>query len=256
METKICSKCKKIKDVEEFNKRKDSKDGLSYWCKECFAKQHKLTYTNKKEEISNYHKKYYIKNYDKLKDKRILDKDKTKIRHKEYYLKNKEYVQLKTKEYDNKNKDKMKLAHHNYYLNHIKKLRDKNKEWAKNNPEKIKLSRTKYYLTQKDTLKYKISKAIRGIIYWSVKEKKNGRHWETLVGYTLQELMQHLEKQFTEGMTWNNYGKRGWEIDHKIPHSLWQYGSYEDREFKQCWCLANLQPMWGTENRKKYNKCA
>ena len=35
MTKKICSKCKIEKDVCEFNKRKDSKDGLRGYCKKC-----------------------------------------------------------------------------------------------------------------------------------------------------------------------------------------------------------------------------
>jgi len=27
-----------------------------------------------------------------------------------------------------------------------------------------------------------------------------------------------------------------------------------DKEFMRCWCLDNLQPMWGEENIRKSNK--
>lgn len=80
-------------------------------------------------------------------------------------------------------------------------------------------------------------------------------HWENIVGYTVQELKEHLESQFKDGMSWENYGKYGWHIDHIIPISLWKYNSYGDREFKQCWALANLQPLWAKENKSKGNKC-
>ena len=35
MEKKVCSKCKEEKEVCEFGKRKDSKDGLRSECKSC-----------------------------------------------------------------------------------------------------------------------------------------------------------------------------------------------------------------------------
>jgi len=57
-------------------------------------------------------------------------------------------------------------------------------------------------------------------------------------------------------MNWNNYGKYGWTIDHIIPISWWKFESYEDREFKQCWCLANLQPLWAHDNFSKHNRYA
>ena len=64
----------------------------------------------------------------------------------------------------------------------------------------------------------------------------------------------HIESQFKDGMTWDNYGKNGWHIDHIIPKSLFQFKSSEDDEFKQCWALCNLQPMWAFDNLSKGNK--
>jgi hypothetical protein len=64
--------------------------------------------------------------------------------------------------------------------------------------------------------------------------------------------MAHLEKQFTNGMTWEN--RNEWHIDHIIPQSLWKYETYDDREFKQCWALCNLQPLWAEDNLSKGNR--
>lgn len=83
------------------------------------------------------------------------------------------------------------------------------------------------------------------------KKNKNGYHWEDLVGYTVEELKQHLENQFKEGMNWDKFLKGEIHIDHIIPKSLFKYNDSEDREFKQCWALANLQPLWAEDNIKK-----
>ena len=56
------------------------------------------------------------------------------------------------------------------------------------------------------------------------------------------------------GMNWNNYGKNGWEIDHIKPISSFNFKSYEDKSFRKCWELVNLQPLWASENRFKSNK--
>ena len=42
-----------------------------------------------------------------------------------------------------------------------------------------------------------------------------------------------------------------WYIDHKVPIEKFNYSSYEEKEFKLCWSLENLQPMWAEENCKK-----
>ena len=81
---------------------------------------------------------------------------------------------------------------------------------------------------------------------------KKCRHWETLVSYTLKELKQNLENQFKEGMNWQNMGK--WHIDHRRPISNFNFTSYEDEDFKKCWGLDNLQPLWAKENLSKNNK--
>ena len=64
--------------------------------------------------------------------------------------------------------------------------------------------------------------------------------------------MLYLERQFKDGMNWNNYGK--WHVDHKIPVSFFEFSSYNDWEFKYCWSLNNLQPLWAEENLRKWNK--
>jgi len=83
---------------------------------------------------------------------------------------------------------------------------------------------------------------------------KYNRHWEDLVGYTLQELKEHLEKQFKPGMTWDNHGMYGWHIDHIRPISSYNITDYECDDFKECWSLNNLQPLWAKENIIKGNK--
>lgn len=74
------------------------------------------------------------------------------------------------------------------------------------------------------------------------------------VNYSLQELKDHLEKQFTKGMTWENNSTYGWHIDHKKPMSYFKFESYTDEEFKQCWALENLQPLWRNDNLSKGGK--
>lgn len=104
-------------------------------------------------------------------------------------------------------------------------------------------------------VKFKLGQRISRAIRFALKGKKNRRHWEDLVGYTASDLKSRLESLFKEDMSWDNCG-REWHIDHKIPQSWWQYSKPEDPEFKQCWCLANLQPMLAKDNIKKSNKFA
>jgi hypothetical protein len=88
-------------------------------------------------------------------------------------------------------------------------------------------------------------------------QKKNGRHWEDLVGWTLGQLMEHLESKFQNGMTRDNYGgKNGWQIDHVIPRTWFSIKDTGSEGFKECWELSNLQPKWSKDNASKGNRYA
>ena len=60
--------------------------------------------------------------------------------------------------------------------------------------------------------------------------------------------------QFKPGMTWDNYGKNGWVLDHRIPVSLFNINGIKSKGFKKCWALENLQPLWEKENISKGDK--
>ena len=96
------------------------------------------------------------------------------------------------------------------------------------------------------------SKYIRSALK-KVYSSKNGRNWESLVGYDAQQLKEHLEKQFKPEMNWDNHGTY-WHIDHIKPKSWFKYDSAEHPEFKQCWSLKNLQPLEAEKNLAKSNK--
>ena len=83
----------------------------------------------------------------------------------------------------------------------------------------------------------------------ALKGKKAGRKWENLLEFKIEDLMTHLEKQFTEGMNWDNCGK--WHVDHIIARANFHYTCPEDPDFKECWALTNFQPLWGPDNMSK-----
>jgi hypothetical protein len=77
-------------------------------------------------------------------------------------------------------------------------------------------------------------------------QEKTGKTME-LVGCSKDDLLVHLESKFTEGMTWENYGK--WHIDHIRPCASF---NLEDREEqKRCFHWTNLQPLWAQYNIRK-----
>jgi hypothetical protein len=154
------------------------------------------------------------------------------------------------KEYRRTHKEHIKKHQKEYRLNNIEKLRKYNKEYGKGY---FKEYRKKRRLIDPQ---FRLNDNISSLMYISLKGKKAGRRWEDLVGYTSEDLIKHLESKFQPWMTWDNWGigKGKWNIDHIKPISLFNYTCPEDKEFKECWALDNLQPLEAIENIKKYNK--
>lgn len=95
----------------------------------------------------------------------------------------------------------------------------------------------------------RLSRNISELVRTALKGNKAG--WRSSVGWTIEELKAHLEKQFRLGMDWDNYGE--WHLDHIKPRSMFSFTSPHDPEFKECWALSNLQPLWKWENLSKNN---
>lgn len=203
------------------------------------------------KKLLNSRCKICLKNYEKAYYK--LNEDKIKIRSKTYYGINKRKINASLKNYRKAKKEKITIYMKAYRKTNKDKLQIKRKIYLQANKKKINAYHKSYY---KDKLsinpKYKLNHSISHLIWFSLKGNKNGWHWDNLVGYTLNDLKKHLEKQFTEGMGWGNYGK--WHIDHEIPISVFNFTKPEHRDFKKCWALSNLQPMWDKENILKSNK--
>ncbi len=103
----------------------------------------------------------------------------------------------------------------------------------------------------------RLSSIISSHLYRSLKENKSNRHCFDILPYSLDELKSHIEKLWLPGMTWDNYGKYGWHIDHIKPVSFFDKEEMKCSDsdiFQECWSLKNLQPLWAEQNLKKGNK--
>jgi hypothetical protein len=211
---------------------------------------------------------------------------KDKIKYKEYQKlyrsKNKKKIDLLHKEWVNRNIEKVKKNRHEWYLKHRvlskriklteeqkkinrqkawqywygknkeKKILD-NREWIKNNKERRRISSYNYTKKRRlNNINYKIACSLRARLNCAIKSnQKNGSAINDL-GCTIDELKIYLEKQFKEGMSWENWGLRTWHIDHKIPLS--KFNLSNRNEFLKACHYTNLQPLWWKENLTKNDK--
>ena len=73
------------------------------------------------------------------------------------------------------------------------------------------------------------------------------------------ELKEHIEAQWEEGMNWENYGKdrKGWVVDHHIPIAFYKnnFDLLNNLEIqKKAFGKDNLKPMWWLDNARKSAK--
>lgn len=217
--TKVCSKCLKEKDVSEFGKLTKSPDGYRQRCKVC-RKEDDLKY---KEKSTEYNKKWREENKE-LKSQ--LDK--------KYYNENKEKVLSYAKEWRKENKELNSKFMKDWYDNNKDHVREYKREWEFN-----KLKTNPSY-----RLHSRFSCLMRNHMVKYISEGKGGSSWTTFVNYGADDLIEHLGE---------NAFKTGYEIDHIIPVSLYDFKEMGDEEFRKCWGLENLRIITKEENVEKGN---
>ena len=84
-----------------------------------------------------------------------------------------------------------------------------------------------------------------------INEKITNETAMNYIGCDIQTFKNHIEAQFTEGMTWNNHTSDGWHVDHIIPLT---HGSPSIDEIIKRLHYSNTQPLWATDNIKKGNR--
>ena len=151
-----------------------------------------------------------------------------------------------------------------YYKKNKEKIDKQNKQWREDNYEYLKeyceknnkiysdryKQKRNYRLRQRSKIdpKYNLNHRMGNAIQKALKGNKNGRKWEILVGYTLDNLIKRLKQTIPEGYTWRDYLEGKLHIDHKIPISVFNYTKPEHIDFKRCWALDNLQLLPAKEN--------
>ena len=211
VKNKTCLNCQKTKNIDDFQNYRPSKDGKNATCKSC---------------VSERKKKYYRKN-------RLVILEKAKQRYRE----NTEAIRKRNNISLRKFRKNNKLANDRIQ----KKYRTKNK---------LKLNKRER-LKWRSNPRLRLKKLISNKIWFSLKQNKNGRHWESLVGYTVDDLERNLKRKIPKGYVWGDFLNGKLHIDHKIPVTVFNFERPEDTDFKKCWALSNLQLLPAKENIKK-----
>ena len=212
MKEKVCPNCNELKPNNEYYKCNTRKDGLQVYCKICKKTRFK---ESKKKSDKKYSKKWLS-----------IPENKAKK-----YKGSREWRLLypeKQKEYDKKHKqtDKHKKTRKEYRKKQYNEKYGKDIQW-----------------TLKLALRNRLKNAVKN-------EFKKGKTLE-LLGCSVDEFKEYIEKQFTPEMNWDNWGPY-WEMDHIKPCDSFNLESLEEQ--KKCFNFTNIQPLEKIENRRKSNK--
>jgi len=261
---KKCKVCQQEREVKnDFSVQKSrGKEYSNNICKKCVKEKQKKYRIDNNQVIKQRNKDYYhtVKDTDEFIDNSKKYRDSRKKDKSDYDREYRKVNQEKIKRYYQNNQKKISETRHKYHLNHLLERKDYNRNWYLSN-KKLKHFLNKKYMVKRlrnDSifrLRYSISKSIRKYLKLN-NCGKNGNSVLKFLPYTIQELKEHLEKQFESWMNWNNYGTYRmdiwkdddqstwkWNIDHIIPQSKLPYTSMEDDNFKKCWALDNLRPL-------------
>ena len=229
METKICTKCKNEKTLDDFYKDINKKDGHSCACKECG--------NNEKRE---YRKKYPERQKEADKKYRAKNLEKRRIAHREWYKENKDYCKKYIKGWYKNNPGKMAIYDKTWRDKNIEYIREYSKNWHK---EK-----------RKTDISFRLNRNMACAVRSSLKGNKKGRHWEIIIGYTLKDLEAHLKSTLPKGYIWSDYLDCKLHLDHIIPLSIFNIKNANSKGFKKAWLLENLRLIPAKENLRKNNK--
>jgi hypothetical protein len=196
------------------------------------------------ENLKERSKKYRIENADILKAKRLIKN-----------RKNAESINLRNKKYQEDHPEYFKKYRKKYWAENKEILGPKNKKYREDHKEEITIGKRSYHRNKiKTDPIYRIQKNLRRRLNLALKSQGAKKDVTTLklCGESWNFVWSHLESQFKEGMTRENYGSRGWTIDHIKPVASFNLNDPEEQ--KKCNHYTNLQPLWWWENLSKGNK--
>jgi endogenous inhibitor of DNA gyrase (YacG/DUF329 family) len=181
---------------------------------------------------TNYNlQKYCSKECSKIARKRL-----SKISHKKYIQKYLKERQIYMKQYRKEHKEIISKQQKLWARKHLNERRIRDRINLKNN------------------FRFKMKLYLNHRIYMALKGKWKSIHTEELLGCSVEFLKHWLAMQFLPNMNWKNWGKGSekWNIDHILPCSSFDLS--KESEQRKCFNFINLQPLWETDNKKKYNK--
>jgi len=149
-----------------------------------------------------------------------------------------------------RDKNKSQEYKNAYYQKNKEQILKRHRAYYQDNKESISKWQTTYERNRRrDNIQRRLSCNLRTRLYCAITRGSKAGSAVKDLGCSIDELKQHLESKFQEGMTWDNYG--AWHIDHVKP--LASFDLTDRDQFLEACHYTNLQPLWAEDNLKKSN---
>lgn len=277
---KTCSKCGRTLPLDCFHRHKGRKDDRSSTCKECAIARARQHYRDNKEAVLSRRREYYLENKEAAADKRrayrAANREALVAKDKEYYRANREEIAHKNKAYREANRERIAVrkredykAKKEHYTAYYKQYRTRNREavaakdkkYREANKERL-AERRKIYRRENSAalqeqrrkrvqtdVQFRLAGALRNRIRSALKNKQKTGSAVRDLGCSIAEFKEYLESRFEPGMSWDNWSRHGWHIDHTIPLSY--FDLTDPVQFAGACHYTNTRPVWAKENLSK-----
>ena len=127
-----------------------------------------------------------------------------------------------------------------------------------NKSQKAQAARARWRESAKECVEYRLIEAHRSTMKSAMQCYGNGQkkddHTILLLGCSIADFRNYIEKQWQVGMTWDSrgVGQGKWQIDHITP--LASFDLTKPDEQKRAFHFSNQQPLWHSDNAKKSDK--
>lgn len=159
-----------------------------------------------------------------------------------------EYVRPRCKECERKAKNAYRTANREKYRAQVRASCYRRKLGTtrkRQTYEEFKAKKRKYVMGRYySEPAFKLSMNLRRRVRLALEGNSKSARTQALLGCTVDELLKHLEAQFTEGMTWQNI-----DVDHIVPCA--SFNLEDPQQQRLCFHFSNLQPLFPTDNQSK-----
>jgi len=184
-----------------------------------------------------------------MRKKRIYT-DHMRERNRLYRLKHLEEIKAKQKAYRLANLEKMRANNRAYGLKHREVINERAKLWYKNNKERKIAYNYEWQIRKLETdIQFKLARLLRSRMKHALRGGAKSGSGIRDLGCSSEDLVKHIESQFTGEMSWQNFGLHGWHIDHIKP--LRKFDLTDRKQFLEACHYTNLQPLWAFDNLSK-----